>query len=95
MHQMVSFSKFSKGEACGVAKFPGGTDFSKTSYYYDDYINCWTTLYRLPLWEFGFDVLKEVNSMDAVSTISYGSKNDRMADLNCKVMTNVGSRKPQ
>merc|ERR1719186_141778 len=81
LQQMVSFSKFSKGVACGVAEFPEST---KTSYHYNKYINCWTTLYRLPLWEYGWNVLKDVLSSDAVSTTSYSSKTDRMADLYCK-----------
>merc|ERR1719186_1712489 len=81
LHQMVSFSKFSKGVACGVAKFP---ESKKTSYWYSQYNNCWYMLYRLPLLEYGWNVLKDVLSSDAVSTTSYSSKIDRMADLYCK-----------
>merc|ERR1719186_1246475 len=81
LQQMVSFSKFSKGVACGVAKFP---ESMKTSYHYDMTMTCWTMLYRLPLFEYGWNVLKDVLSSDAVSTTSYSSKTDRMADLYCK-----------
>jgi len=84
LHQMVSFSKLSKGEACGVAKFPAGDDQSKTSFPYNDYFTCWTFLYRLPLWEFGWDVLRLVFTLDTESTTSYSSKTDRMADLYCQ-----------
>merc|ERR1711909_210340 len=84
LHQMVSFSKLSKGKACGVAKFPAGDDQSKTSFPYNDYFTCWTFLYRLPLWEFGWDVLRLVFTLDTESTTSYSSKTDRMADLYCQ-----------
>jgi len=84
LHQMVSFSKLSKGKACGIAKFPAGDDLSKTSFPYNAYFTCWTTLYRLPLWEFGWDVLRILFTLDTKSTTTYSSKNDRMADLYCQ-----------
>ena len=84
LHQMVSFSKLSKGETCGVAKFPAGADDTKTSWITSDYNNCWTLLWRLPLWEFGWDVLRKVLSSDALSTTVYSNDTDRMVDLFCK-----------
>ena len=84
LHQMVSFSKLSKGKSCVDARFPAGRDQTKTSWATSDYNTCWTTLYRLPLWEYGWDVLKKVLSADAVSTTTYTKETDRMADLYCK-----------
>merc|ERR1719186_1352983 len=81
LQQMVSFSKFSKGVACGVAEFP---ESDKTSFHYNWHNTCWGMLFRLPLWEYGWNVLKDVLSSDAVSTTSYSSKADRLADLYCK-----------
>merc|ERR1712179_67566 len=84
LHQMVSFSKLSKGKSCVDARFPAGGDATKTSWLTSEYNKCWNTLYRLPLWEYGWDVLKKVFSADAVSTTSYTKETDRMADLYCK-----------
>merc|ERR1712025_1562457 len=73
----------SKGRPCDKAdsasKFPSGV-----SYYVDSCMNCWTELYRLPLYEFGWDVLKQVLRTDALSTKKVTSKTDNMADLFCK-----------
>jgi len=84
LHRMVSFKTFNKNQRSCV-NADGTSHYSKgVSYKVDSYFNCWTTLYRLPLWEFGFDILRQVLTADSVSTAAYNSKTDRMADLYCK-----------
>ena len=83
LHRMVSFKTYNKYRSCSNAD--NESQYSKgISYYVNDYFNCWTTLYRLPLWEFGFDILRQVLTADSVSTTTYSTKTDRMADLYCK-----------
>jgi len=84
LHRMITFKMFNQKRSCMNAfkreQYPAGN----ISYIVDDYNNCWTTLYRLPLWEFGFDTLRQVLTADADSKIEYLSSTDRMADLFCK-----------
>lgn len=47
-------------------------------------MHCWLPMYRLPLYEFGFDTLSKVISPGAFDKTTYKSKTDRMADLFCK-----------
>jgi len=83
LHRMISFKMLNEKRSCMDAfkkeQYPEGI-----SYLVDDYLNCWETLYHLPLWEFGFDTLRQVLNADADSTTDYLSSTDRMADLFCK-----------
>ena len=84
LHRMTTFKMFNQKRSCMNAfkkeQYPEGN----ISYLVNEYNNCWTTLYRLPLWEFGFDTLRQVLTADADSKTDYLSSTDRMADLFCK-----------
>ena len=83
LQSLVAFKKLSKGRSCVDADeakdFPSGV-----SYYVDSYIRCWSELYRLPLYEFGWDILRQVIRTDALNTATIKPKTDNMADLFCK-----------
>jgi len=83
LQDLVAFKKLSKGRPCEKAdevdEFPKGV-----SYYIDSYMHCWLPMYRLPLYEFGFDTLRKVISPGAFDKTTYKSKTDRMAALFCK-----------
>ena len=83
LQSLVAFKTLSKGRSCvdadGYNDFPSGV-----SYYVSSYINCWSELYRLPLYEFGWDILRQVLRTDALNTAPITSMTDNMADLFCK-----------
>ena len=90
LYYMVGFRTFSKGKPCYSADakvhFDEGIPFPVDSWH-----NCWEVLYRLPLQEFGWDVLRKVNTWNAdPSQYEYiwnhdkRSKFNRLAHLYCR-----------
>ena len=89
MEYMVGFKMFSKGRPCYEAyreeHFPKGIPYIVNSYQ-----NCWTVIYRFPLFEFGWDTLRKVYSMNAdekqysdIKRKGMDVKSERLVDLYC------------
>ena len=89
MQYMVGFKMFSKGRPCYEAyreeHFPKGIPYIVNSYQ-----NCWTVIYRFPLFEFGWDTLRKVYSMNAdekqysdIKMKGMDVKSERLVDLYC------------
>jgi len=78
LSRMVGFALYSNGKSCG-------TTFKKIPIIeQSDYDRCERWLNYIPIKEFGWDTLKQVFSLDTVSTVKYTSEWDRMVDLYCK-----------
>jgi len=78
MYRMVSFALYSNGKPCGEDKF------NSKQLVEGVYDKCWKWLNWIPQKALGWDLLKDVFSLDSKSTKAYKSESDRMVDLYCE-----------